>query len=255
VKKLTFFFVFLLITFLHIAGFVFYDLYKNHGKNLSELKNIKISFNLPKIKKNTEPEKYVRKKISFPPQKISSHQPRIYSWVDNSGVMHFSDKRPLKHIKNFKEEKAYVSNNLGSSETIANKMSPYSFNSKTTRILIKGHQIFIPVRLVYHSQMIQVMLLLDTGATTTVIYDEAASRLNLWKREKSYSIVADGRKIYSERACLDYIMVGPHKFKNFQVSIINYSGNNDHYTGLLGMNFLKNLKYNIDYSNQIITWE
>jgi predicted aspartyl protease len=134
-------------------------------------------------------------------------------------------------------------------------MSPYSFNSKTTRILIKGHQIFIPVRLVYHSQMIQVMLLLDTGATTTVIYDEAASRLNLWKREKSYSIVADGRKIYSERACLDYIMVGPHKFKNFQVSIINYSGNNDHYTGLLGMNFLKNLKYNIDYSNQIITWE
>ena len=91
--------------------------------------------------------------------------------------------------------------------------------------------------------------------STTAIHSEVASILGLWERTKGYSTVADGRKIDTEKAYLDYIQVGPIKIKNFQVSIINYSGNNDNYTGLLGMNFLKRVGYTIDYSRQIIKWE
>lgn len=49
------------------------------------------------------------------------------------------------------------------------------------------------------------MLLLDAGASTTAINSEAASKLDLWDRFKTMSIVADGRKINTELAYLDYI--------------------------------------------------
>jgi hypothetical protein len=39
------------------------------------------------------------------------------------------------------------------------------------------------------------------------------------------------------------------------VLIISHEGAPVNYSGLLGMNFLKNVAYSIDYKNQVIRWE
>ena len=111
------------------------------------------------------------------------------------------------------------------------------------------------MRLGYEKKEVQAMLLLDTGASTTVIHREAASKLNLWDRLKTTSIVADGRMVNTEIAQLDYIQVGPHRLRNFEVSIIDYSGDNNHYTGLLGMNFIRRTEYTINYAKQTMRWK
>jgi predicted aspartyl protease len=53
---------------------------------------------------------------------------------------------------------------------------------------------------------------------------------------------------------LSYLEVGPIKMNNPHVIIINHTGPAVSYKGLLGMNFLKNVQYNIDFRNQVIKW-
>ena len=251
----------LFLVLIHVAGFVLYDLYYDPLKNLTISRS---DFKTPvsSAKKNqnnhqdfSKERKYASNRKNIKPEKFQSERPQIYSWIDSSGVTHFSNREPQNEVRNLQKSNAYVSKKLGSSEMTATRMDPYLSSSSISKIIVKENQIFVPVRLCYREKEVQVMLLLDTGASTTAIHSEAASRLGLWERTKGYSTVADGRKIDTEKAYLDYIQVGPIKIKNFQVSIINYSGNNDNYTGLLGMNFLKRAGYTIDYSRQVIKWE
>lgn len=249
------FLLIVLIILLHIAGFLAFDFYNNPNSNLAASKDEpKIPFggtqndqvnhrkyNIRNIQKNLPG--LLKKPKPIP---VNSTKPKIYSWVDSSGVRHFSDQNPQEHFENIQKKDAYVSDDLGTSERAAMQIDPYPSSSSTSKIIVMWNQIFVPVRIGYRGKEVQTMLLLDTGATTTVIHSEAAARLNLWKRSKSASIVADGRKIGSEKAYLDYIRVGPNKFENFPVSIINYSGHNNHFKGLLGMDFLKNVKYRIN---------
>jgi hypothetical protein len=43
--------------------------------------------------------------------------------------------------------------------------------------------------------------------------------------------------------------------KDAGVIIIPHEGAPVNYSGLLGMNFLKNVEYSIDYKNQVIRWK
>ena len=135
---------------------------------------------------------------------------------------------------------------MGNSEIIATRLNSHSANARTTRVIIRGNKILVPVKLGYKGYEVQTMLLLDTGATTTMVHKEVADRLNLRGLKKSSSVVADGRSVPIQIASLDYIVVGPHKFKNFQTTIMEYYGKNDEFYGLLGMNFLRNIQYKIN---------
>ena len=49
--------------------------------------------------------------------------------------------------------------------------------------------------------------------------------------------------------------IGPHTKKDLRADIIAYQGEVDaRYNGLLGMNFIRGLKYTIDFDNQVIQW-
>jgi hypothetical protein len=64
-----------------------------------------------------------------------------------------------------------------------------------------------------------------------------------------------GLQIMTKAAVLNSVVVGPHKKENLRADIIEYQGTADSdYNGLLGMNFIKGLRYNIDFKNQAIQW-
>lgn len=127
-------------------------------------------------------------------------------------------------------------------------------NQKESDIIINGNRILVPSRVVYKGKTIEVLLLLDTGASIVTLHSNIAEKLKIGRTKKVTITVAGGGKINGDLVQLDYIKVGPKKKSHIFTSIIDYSGPPGVHNGLLGMNFLKEFDYEIDYRRQKIKW-
>ena len=124
-----------------------------------------------------------------------------------------------------------------------------------TAIIIEDNRILVPVTLGNKGVEIEVLLLLDTGASQTVVHREVAVELNIIALKKGLSQVAGGQQIYTELGKIDYMKIGPHVLKNATVLVINHEGPPVNFKGMLGMNFLKNLQYELNFEKQVIQWQ
>ncbi len=130
-----------------------------------------------------------------------------------------------------------------------------SMEMMQTRGLVDGNRILVPVTLVNNGVELVVNLLLDTGASQIVLHRHVADQLNIIALKKGLAQVAGGQNIYVETGQVNYFKVGPFNMPNATVLIISHEGGAVSYSGLLGMNFLKNVQYIIDYQNQVIRWQ
>jgi predicted aspartyl protease len=64
-----------------------------------------------------------------------------------------------------------------------------------------------------------------------------------------------GKTIATHITKLNYVKVGPFKKENLYAGIIEHEGPEVPHQGLLGMNFLKNLEYRIDFEKQVLVWK
>jgi predicted aspartyl protease len=161
----------------------------------------------------------------------------VYCWTDKNGIKNFSDTPPAQV------------------ETFEIKKIPSDRDAKDTRVLIKENQVLVPVILGYGGKEVSTYLLLDTGATTTMIKRKIVRMLHMKSLTPGTSRVADGRSVPSDLGNLDYIIVGPHKIPNFEISVMDYQGAPVQHQGLLGMNFLREVNYRIDFRRGLISWE
>ena len=127
--------------------------------------------------------------------------------------------------------------------------------SLQTAVTIVDNQILVPVTLGHGLKQVKTLLLLDTGASHIVLYKNFADKLDIEPFEQSTAIVAGGHRIKSERAKLDYFKVGPVAMENINLTIISHQGPPVRFNGLLGMNFLRNIEYSIDFKNKLIKWK
>ncbi|GFO64607.1 retroviral-like aspartic protease family protein [Geomonas paludis] len=123
----------------------------------------------------------------------------------------------------------------------------------TTRVLIAGRQVFVPVRLSNGSVQTDAMLLLDTGATSSVISPAIAERLQLQESSNVRIGVVGGRVMNARKVILSQMEVGPVRRSN-QEAVVVRQGRGEFGDGLLGMSFLAGLKYTIDFNTQTINW-
>lgn len=210
----------------------------------------------------------------------------FYSYEDSSGTIHFVDDlgsipkeyRQKKQVRKDKyddlpeEERALMLEKdrkereaARRSEAKQQELSRLARSEKerrealerqrmalTTPVVISGRQVFVPVKLLNGSAVTEAMLLLDTGASTSVITPEVAARLNIEQSDNARVKVVGGRVLKVKRAVLKQMQVGPVQRADQEVMIINQRGGFG--DGLLGMDFLAGLKYTIDFRSQTINW-
>jgi predicted aspartyl protease len=124
-----------------------------------------------------------------------------------------------------------------------------------TRVIIDNNRILVPVTLGNGGVEVETHLLLDTGASHIALYRSIADRLNIVALKRGSAQVVGGQNISIETGQISYFKVGPYNMENALVIIVPHAGESLNYSGLLGMNFLKNVQYTIDYQNQMIRWK
>ncbi len=164
----------------------------------------------------------------------------FYQYEDENGNMSFTDD-PASVPKKFKKKKLVRDGNSNQA------------NSSITRVSIVRDQVLVPVTVAYRGKEVQATFLLDTGANSCTISPDLANRLNIDPKDAKTGLArVVGGGVYVVGATkLDYVIVGPNRKYDVGVSIIQGAGNFD---GLLGMNFLRELRYHIDFDSNTIKW-
>jgi len=127
--------------------------------------------------------------------------------------------------------------------------------SVQTKVAIDGNRVLVPVKLGYRGKEVEATLLLDTGASITTVHQHIADQLYITQTKKAEAKVISGKVLDFKIAKISYIKVGPAKLKIPLVGIIKHKGPSAGYNGLLGMDFLRNFDYSIDFEKSVIKWK
>lgn len=126
--------------------------------------------------------------------------------------------------------------------------------SMQTQIQVNGNRVLVPVTVSYEGQDANVRMLMDTGASGTVFHRDALAKLNPTSEKAGYAKVAGGGLIKVGSISFDWIKVGPFRAEAINSFVIDNKAPGSGYDGLLGMDFLMNVDYELDLANQVIIW-
>jgi len=124
-----------------------------------------------------------------------------------------------------------------------------------TPVMVRGNRVLVPAEVGIGDRTAHLMLLLDTGATSTVLHRPSVKDLAFAPGEQINTQLASGRKVSLERVNTRFIDIGPFELKDFPVMLVTPQGPNFPHDGMLGMDFLETHPYEIDYTNEIIRWK
>lgn len=203
--------------------------------------------------------------VTFLPSELRSE---IYKYIDKGGTVHFVDnisKVPMEYRKSL-ESRQYKKNDplsqnkrdaLLTRERKKRDAMIQSFLAKEveTNVIIVNNRVLVPVRLGYGGREIKTLLLLDTGASITLLHQKPIRQLGIRKSKNAKAQVADGSFINTGIAELDYMIIGPFKKTNIQVAFVEHEIPSGTHDGLLGMNFLRGFEYSVDFDRNVIKWK
>jgi len=182
-----------------------------------------------------------------------------YFRVGEKGRYHTGDDAGGAYIELAKSRKFYI--DISARERTERGIEEFNLMqerldvSAETKIVVRGNQVLVPVVLCGGKAETEVLLLMDTGASRTVLHKDIAETLDIKGGGKGEIIVAGGKTVQTVVRKLNCIKVGPIKKTDLNVHIIEHQGPPVEYQGLLGMDFLRGLEYRIDFKKHVIQWK
>lgn len=175
---------------------------------------------------------------------VASSTADVFTYSDKDGTTHFVDDIS-KIPKKYRKQKRVIEDEASDDA-----------NSDTTSVRVIGNQVLVPATLYHNGKKVRATFLLDTGASSTTISDSLAEKLGIDVQSGKQMIgqVVGGGLLLVSRVAVDRIDVGPKSRSYIDVDVIEHSGSG-RFDGLLGMNYLRNYHYVIDFRNGLIRWQ
>jgi clan AA aspartic protease (TIGR02281 family) len=150
----------------------------------------------------------------------------LYRWVDERGVVHFSDNE----------------HNI-----------PPEFRENVTRIKKKGLTAVVEVKI---NSTTKANFILDTGASYTVISEHVAKELkiDLEKKHPKIRLQTANGIIDVPLVTLDSVEISGLRVYDLAAAVHNFT-NDTNIAGLLGLNFLGNFRMDLDTEKGILILE
>ena len=175
----------------------------------------------------------------------------LYHCRDNKGneaIMDFPvDGMNCKVVESFEEDTVVKKENKADAQA----------NNNITAVSVSRNQVLVPVTLVYDGTEVKATLLMDTGASGTVIHNDVADRLyiKMSKTRKVKGGVVGGGIVDIHVVKMDMIKIGPHEIHDQSIGIVDHEGYKVKFDGLLGMDILSGFSYQLDLAKQQIIWK
>lgn len=128
-------------------------------------------------------------------------------------------------------------------------------SSRVTPVKIINNQVIVPVVIRLKRRKVKLNLLLDTGASITLLHQQSIDRLKVGKTRSRRAKLANGSTVDIKITKMTELTVGPIALHNTPVAIIESQGRRQQFDGLLGMDVLRHCPFNIDHDNEQIIWQ
>jgi clan AA aspartic protease (TIGR02281 family) len=173
----------------------------------------------------------------------------FYRWVDDKGIVHFTD-----NVHNIPENRRATAKRIQGNEGSGNQPPPAATPTKVS-IPFEKHGSVVIVQATLNGKA-AVKLVLDTGASFTMISSATAKQLDIdaTQAERTMPFQTANGMIQAPLISLDSISVAGLELKNLTAAVHDAMPDPG-VAGLLGLNFLTNFRMDIDTEKGIVHLE
>jgi len=118
---------------------------------------------------------------------------------------------------------------------------------------VKGNSVKVPVKIRYLGKTVTARLIVDTGASRTILHKNIGRRLGANATPRGQARVVGGAVIPLGVISAKEVNFGPVSKRDMELAVIDTSEAMD-YDGLLGMDILSTLKYELDMERKLVVW-
>jgi clan AA aspartic protease (TIGR02281 family) len=172
----------------------------------------------------------------------------IFRWVDENGVIHFTD-----NLHNIPEKSRPGSERIKTPDRPPELALPEPLDKVSVPIQKQGEVVIVQATV---NQRVAVKFVVDTGASYTLISRDTAKQLGIDMEQKLPTIpfqTANGT-IQAPLINLESIEVGGMQMKDLTAAVHDVFPDSN-VAGLLGLNFLSHFRMDIDKDNGVLVLE